>query len=57
MCFLENEVLGLIDQFIPLQSTHTQSLTDNSGGAPTKTDTNISESGEKTRENDSNANK
>lgn len=35
MTFLENDVLGLVDKFIPLQSAHTLP-TDDEGGAPKK---------------------
>lgn len=35
MTFLENEVLGLVDKFVPLQTAHTLS-SDDEGGAPTK---------------------
>lgn len=61
MCFLENEVLGLHDRFIPLQSSSTQSTTKQSttvdskgatdeGGAPPKDVEDLSESGEQNRE-------
>jgi hypothetical protein len=56
MCYLENDILGLHDKFIPLQSSHTTSGT-TSEGQPTKSDTQISESGENTRESDANANR
>lgn len=50
--FLENEVLGLIDKLIPLNSSHTQS--DSEGGAPEKREEDLSDDGLKTRENDAN---
>ncbi|WP_425203613.1 hypothetical protein [Priestia megaterium] len=52
MSFLENEVLSLHDKLRPLQSSHTQ--TTDEGGAPTKEDDNITESGQQTRDNGSN---
>lgn len=63
MCFLENEVLGLHDRFIPLQSSSTQSTTKQSttvdskgatdeGGAPLKDAEDLSESGEQNREDE-----
>ncbi|MEW5569607.1 hypothetical protein [Rossellomorea marisflavi] len=53
MAYLENELLGLPDKLIPLSSAHTLSGKDGAG-APTKSDDEISESGEKTRETDGN---
>lgn len=50
--FLENEILGLQDKLIPLSSSHTKSG-DDKGGRP-KSNNPLSESGEKTLENDSN---
>lgn len=54
---LENEVLELSQNWIPLQSSFTSTSEDitNEGGAPEKEDTEISEAGMTTRENDSNA--
>jgi len=52
MAFLENEVLSLHDNLIPLQSSHTQAGAE-SGGAPNKGD-NVTEAGQKTRDNGSN---
>lgn len=49
--FLENNILNLPDKFIPMMSSHTTS--GNETGRP-KSDTPLSESGEKTVENDSN---
>lgn len=56
MTFLENEVLGLHDKFIPLSSSYTQSGdgdTTSSGGRPSNGD-DISEEGLKTRDEDKN---
>ncbi|WJV20702.1 hypothetical protein QU593_09830 [Rossellomorea marisflavi] len=53
MAYLENELLGLPDKLIPLSSAHTLSGKDGAG-APMKSDDEISESGEKTRESDGN---
>ncbi|PLR99638.1 hypothetical protein [Bacillus sp. T33-2] len=53
MTFLENEVMNLPEKLIPLSSSHTTSGKD-STGAPKKSDGEISESGEKTRDNDGN---
>lgn len=53
MVFLENQVLGLTLKLEPLSSSHTTSGKDGAG-APSKNDNDISESGEKTRENDGN---
>lgn len=52
MSFLENDVLGLSDMFIPLKSSSTQSANDptNSGGAPEKDVGDLSDSGEQTQE-------
>lgn len=54
MSFLENDVLGLVDRFRPLQSSTTQSseskgATDE-GGAPTKDVGDLTDSGEQSRE-------
>lgn len=54
MSYLETDVLNLVDSFKPLHSSATESsggkgATDE-GGAPRKDDTDLSESGEKTRE-------
>ena len=53
MAFLENDVLGLHDKLIPLTSAHTQSSKDGAG-APKKSEDALSDSGEKTRDNDAN---
>lgn len=49
MSFLENEVLGLQDTMIPLQSAHTQSG-DEEGGAPKKANGKLSSEGLKSRD-------
>lgn len=48
--FLENDILGLNDLFIPLSSTHTQSLDE--GGRPKKSEDDISASTETNRNNE-----
>lgn len=53
MTFLENDILNLPEKLIPLSSAHTSSSKDGAG-APTKKDDDLSESGEKTRDNDGN---
>lgn len=53
--FLENEVLKLHDKWIPLQSTHTQSGDEE--GRPQLDDTELTESGTQSREDDVNANR
>jgi len=52
--FLENEVLGLVDKLVPLSSSHTQSGTD-SGGRKPLDETELTDAGLNTRENDGNA--
>lgn len=56
MLYMENEILKLHDNMIPLQSSYTQSG-DNEGGRPTAEENGeeISDSNENTREHDSNA--
>lgn len=53
MAFLENQVLNYHENFIPLSSTHTQSG-EIQQGKPKKSDDQISDSGDKTRQNDGN---
>lgn len=53
MAYLENELLGLPEKLIPLSSAHTLSGKDGAG-APMKSDDELSEAGEKTRETDGN---
>jgi hypothetical protein len=55
MSFLENQVLGLSDMFIPLKSSATLSATDGNGatdegGAPQKDTGELTDSGEQSRE-------
>ncbi|MEG1562312.1 MAG: hypothetical protein RR365_01045 [Bacteroides sp.] len=54
-CFLENEVLGLADLFVPLSSSHTQS--GKAPGAPSKSVEDISDSGGQSRDEGSDGNK
>jgi hypothetical protein len=51
--YLENDVLGLKDKLVPLQSSHTQSAND-SGGRPATDPNNLTPSGQKTKEKDGN---
>ena len=50
MNYLENEILDIKSTFIPLQSSATQSSSASEGGAPEKELTELSESGESSRE-------
>lgn len=50
---LENDILGLQDLFIPLVSSHTQSSDENKGGRPTKSDGEISDNAQTSRDNNS----
>ena len=52
MLFLENNVLGFGDRFIPLRTSYTQSGSD--GGRPEKDADDLSDGGSATRENDGN---
>ena len=57
MCFLENDILDLINKFKPLQSSYTSSSTnDEDNGRPNSDDTgnDLSDSGEETKERDVN---
>jgi hypothetical protein len=56
MTFFENEVLGLTEKLIPLQSAHVQSGKDGAG-APEKKVGDLSDTGLKTRDNQGNDNK
>ena len=49
---LENMILNIHDEFIPLSSSHTQSGADSEGGAPVKDDNDISDSTEVNRKNE-----
>jgi hypothetical protein len=53
MTFLENDILGLHEKLIPLSSAHTTSNSSD-GGAPKKSESDLSESGDKTRDTDGN---
>ena len=53
--YLENDILKLNEKFIPLATASTRSA-DNEGGAPKKSDTEISDSGEETRDKEKNNN-
>ena len=50
MNFLENEVLNLKDLLIPLKSSATLSSSDEEAGRPEKEATELSDSGEQSRE-------
>lgn len=50
MNFLEEECLHLSDKFVPLQSTHTMSGSENTTGAPEKDDTELTDDGEASRD-------
>ena len=52
--FLEKDVLKLNEKFIPLQTASTQSGSNNEGGAPEKSDTEISGEGLETRDKEKN---
>lgn len=62
MAYLENTFLNLIDEFIPLQSSHTQSNKDvkeagNEAGRPQKNEDELTEKGEGQQNRDDNANR
>ena len=48
--FLENEMLGLVDKFVPLRSSNTMSASDNEAGRPQATEDELTDAGETTRE-------
>jgi len=54
--FLEENCLNLSSEFIPLQSSNTQSGTSTSGGAPTIDTTKLTDEGAKTRDQNKNNN-
>ena len=58
LTFLENDILELHNNWIPLNSSYTQSgdgeVTDDKGGRPEVADEDLSVTGESTRENDGN---
>lgn len=51
---LENELFDLYNQLQPLKTSHTQSADDNKGGAPSKSDGDLSDKGVTTRDNGAN---
>ncbi|WP_252225047.1 MULTISPECIES: hypothetical protein [unclassified Clostridium] len=63
LSYLETNILKIHDKWIPLQSSHTQSgdgkgnSGDNEIGRPLSDDTDLNETGEQTRSDDSNSNK
>lgn len=59
LSYLETQILKIHDKWTPLQSSHTQSgdSSTSDSGRPLTEDTNLDETGEQTRENDSNANR
>jgi hypothetical protein len=64
MAYLENEVLGLADSFIPLSSSHTQSAkakesssSSNEGGRPEMNEDELTEKGEEQRDRGDNENR
>ena len=48
--FLEEQVLGLSGLLVPLQTSYTQSGSSDTGGAPTKDDSSITDDGEASRD-------
>ena len=54
--FLERDVLQLDKKFVPLQTASTRSSEESEGGAPEKSDTEISDSGDETRDKNKNDN-
>lgn len=57
LTFLENKVLNIHEEWLPLNSTHTQTGGDKEKGRPKKDNDDISESGEKCKDKDVNNNK
>lgn len=55
LAFLENEVLNLNEQFVPLQSAHTMSDPNDEGGRPLKKSGQLGKEGVKKRDNGGNA--
>ena len=53
MAYLENDILGLHEKWIPLQNSYTQGAADITG-APEKDDGELSDEGEKTKDQDKN---
>lgn len=54
---VENEILNLAENFIPLESSHTQSADDNEGGRPLSDENDLDEKGEEQRERGDNDNR
>jgi hypothetical protein len=54
--YLERDVLQLDKKFIPLQTASTQSGSNGEGGAPEKSDTEISDEGAETKDKEKNIN-
>lgn len=54
MNFIENDILDVANNFIPLSSSHTQSSSDDVVGRPESDESELTDSGQKTRENGSN---
>lgn len=54
MLYLENDILKLQDKMIPLQTTYTQTGDSNTGGAPKKSDGELTDDGEKTKDQEKN---
>ena len=52
--YLEKDVLKLHEKFVPLQTAATQSGSNNEGGAPEKSDTQISDEGSETKDKEKN---
>lgn len=50
MAHLENDVLEMQDHLIPVSSSHTQTAEDDEGGRPEEEDDDLSEEGQKTRD-------
>ena len=55
--FIENEILKLNEILKPLKTASTQSSGDSDSGRPLADETDLEESGESTRDNDTNANR
>ena len=54
MLHLENDILGLQDKFVPMQSTYTQTGDSDTGGAPEKDPDELSDAGAKTKDEEKN---
>lgn len=57
LTFIENDVLQIDELLKPLKTSSTQSADDNKSGRPPEDETDLDESGESTRDNDTNANR